>query len=289
MKILHRDNNENRQHYVLSEQIDYELNPKFLYAGIVKPKNNWSETPHDHDFLELLFIKDGLGEILIEDTLYPVKSGDLIIYNAGVTHCETSSTNKPLKFYFVAFENIKIKELEKNHMISSSLPKVFQAGYLSELFSAYFERMLNEISIKSSYYIEIVNCLLRLIVVTTFRVINTTLGTKEELSNSSIIIDEAKKYIDSYFLNDLTVDKIANACFINKYYLVHLFKKKTGMTLYNYIHQKRIDFSKELLLTTEKSITEISDRSGFNNLNYFCRLFKKITGKTPSEFRLNGN
>ena len=64
-----------------------------------------------------------------------------------------------------------------------------------------------------------------------------------------------------------------------------LFKKEFGVTFKNYVIGKRIDVAKNLLTTTDLPINTISDSVGYSNYSYFTRIFKKITGSTPMDFR----
>ncbi|HPU62820.1 MAG TPA: helix-turn-helix transcriptional regulator, partial [Mobilitalea sp.] len=68
-----------------------------------------------------------------------------------------------------------------------------------------------------------------------------------------------------------------------------VYKKKTGISLKNYINEYRIERAKELLLTSDKSISDIAEAVGFDNFSYFSTLFKKVTGLSPKEFKDNHN
>ncbi len=92
-------------------------------------------------------------------------------------------------------------------------------------------------------------------------------------------------YIDEFIYNDISVSQIAEEMGYSEKYIGRLFKEKAGMTIHEYINKKRIEKAEMLLDNTKLSITEISERSGFNNLTYFNRIFKRKIGLTPREFR----
>ncbi len=99
------------------------------------------------------------------------------------------------------------------------------------------------------------------------------------------VIEEIKRYIlDSGNLN-LNLDDIARQFYMNPFYISQLFRKKTGETFMNYITGVRIQKAKELLLTTDRNIYEIAAAVGYENIRYFSDLFRKIEGRTPSDFR----
>lgn len=68
-------------------------------------------------------------------------------------------------------------------------------------------------------------------------------------------------------------------------YLTKLFRRENGMSLSEYIIQKRISLAKKLLVTTSLSVVEISQRTGFSYSSYFVRIFKKKTELTPQQYR----
>lgn len=92
------------------------------------------------------------------------------------------------------------------------------------------------------------------------------------------------KYLGTYFTDDISLKTIADYLKMNPNYIGALFKRETGETFTNYLTKLRIDRAKELLLTTDMSISEICTASGFNDYFYFIKTFKKITGTTPGKF-----
>ena len=94
-----------------------------------------------------------------------------------------------------------------------------------------------------------------------------------------------KAYIESHLSEELDRDTLAAMVYLNADYLSHLFKRDTGSSLINYIIDRRIAHSKELLAKGEMSIRDIAITCGFQNISYFSRQFKKSTGMTPRQFK----
>lgn len=92
-------------------------------------------------------------------------------------------------------------------------------------------------------------------------------------------------YINENYMKELSIKQLSQKFNINSIYLGQLFKSETRELFTNYINKIRVDKAKELLLKTNKNAMEISEIVGYPNANYFYRIFKKITGKSPSEFR----
>ncbi|KGX93830.1 AraC family transcriptional regulator [Pontibacillus halophilus JSM 076056 = DSM 19796] len=108
---------------------------------------------------------------------------------------------------------------------------------------------------------------------------------EEDQLKYSKIVNRAISYINEHLIDDLSLEVIAHHSFVSPSYLSHLFKKEAGISIIQFINQKRIEESKYFLLHTETPISEISTMFQFCNQSYFTSLFKKYTGVTPKEFR----
>ncbi|SFE71602.1 two-component system, response regulator YesN [Paenibacillus catalpae] len=101
----------------------------------------------------------------------------------------------------------------------------------------------------------------------------------------SPIVQKVKAYIDEHLNEELSREQLASIAFVNPAYLSRLFRKETGMVLTDYILKERMDRAAELLSTTDRSISEIADGLSYGNFSYFARLFRKVHGVTPQEYR----
>ena len=98
-------------------------------------------------------------------------------------------------------------------------------------------------------------------------------------------ISLVKSFLDEHYKEKLSLESVASHFFIDKHYLARLFKEHYGVTLVTYLQQVRITHAKRMLRFTDKSIEEIGLECGIGELNYFSRVFKKLEGVSPSEFR----
>ena len=105
-------------------------------------------------------------------------------------------------------------------------------------------------------------------------------NTTDEITD----MENIHQYICEHYTEKILLD---NICFIfgtNKTTLCASFKKRYNSTILNYINNLRIKDAKALLRKNELSVTEISEKLGFNSIHYFCRVFKKTTGQSPKEY-----
>ncbi len=94
-----------------------------------------------------------------------------------------------------------------------------------------------------------------------------------------------KEYLDENYASKITLDMLAERFYINKFYLTRIFKEQFGESVTGYLLQVRITKAKQSLRFTDKPIEEIAHECGMHDANYFSRMFKKVEGVTPGEFR----
>lgn len=102
-------------------------------------------------------------------------------------------------------------------------------------------------------------------------------------------IIEVKAYVRQNLKGSLTVPIAASLVCMSDNYFSHVFKKETGISFIDFVNQERIQRAKELLITTDDKIYEISDQVGISSSNYFGILFKRLTGKSPNDYRESEN
>lgn len=106
-----------------------------------------------------------------------------------------------------------------------------------------------------------------------------------EVSEENEIVHAAKKYVREHLAEDLRVAWVSHSLGVSADYMSHLFKVETGIRFIDYVNHVRTEYACDRLRGTEDKIYEIGEESGFENTNYFIKVFKKYTGMTPSDFR----
>ncbi len=98
-------------------------------------------------------------------------------------------------------------------------------------------------------------------------------------------LQEVKEYLDRHYREKLSLDQLAERFYINKFYLTRIFREQFGISINNYLLQTRITHAKQLLRFTEKTIESVGSECGIEDASYFSRMFRKIEGISPGEFR----
>lgn len=99
------------------------------------------------------------------------------------------------------------------------------------------------------------------------------------------VVDRIKTLIDSSPETDMSLSEIAKTAGISVYYMSHIFKKTTSMTVVEYRNAKRLEKAKQLLSKTEMSVTAIALACGFSSQGYFSERFSASCGEPPSAYR----
>ena len=117
-----------------------------------------------------------------------------------------------------------------------------------------------------------------------------TLDENAPHDKTTLLMANVRKYLQhNYMLTDVSLDSISEILNINSSYLSMLFKKSFGVNFVDYLTDLRIRAAKELLADPLLSTAEVARLAGYENPNYFTRVFKKTTGMTPTEYRRSGS
>ncbi|MFP3155860.1 response regulator [Lachnospiraceae bacterium ZAX-1] len=117
--------------------------------------------------------------------------------------------------------------------------------------------------------------------------LDKTLQKESNSSDTKDVVKMTKRFLEENYQQDITRESVSEAIYLNSDYLNRIFKKETGYTLMNYLQKVRIESAKKYLRETELSISIISQNTGFDTATYFTKIFRKLTGITPKEYREN--
>lgn len=263
---------------------------RLLYVSTSKYEGDWQSILHSHPFSELFYVVSGCGSFVANGEEFPVAENDLVIINPHVEHTEKSGDSDPLVYIVLGIEGLSFSFDQDGHSVNlyqdtSAEKAVRKYNASGTNFYAYLNIMLEEISQKREDYETVCQNLLEVLLICILRNENLTI-VNNSTSNLSRECAQIKNYLDSNYSQSITLDSLAAISHMNKYYLSHAFTKHIGMSPINYLLQKRIAEGKSLLESTTYSIAEISTMLGFSSQSYFSQAFKKATGTTPIQHRI---
>lgn len=219
------------------------------------------------------------------DTIYEAEDGDEAINLISVHHPEIIFTDMRMP------KKDGISLLKWIH--SSDLPSktIVVSGYDD------FEYMRNAIYYKSFDYIlkpidpEILNETLGKAIeewnkqTSEGKIANEHSIKKKEHVEEKNTMQKIEEYLKNHYEEDITLQDIAERFFLNKEYISRKFKQEFNETLTDYLTSIRMDRAKELLENPSLKIYEIAFKIGYQNEKYFSKVFKKVMGVTPNEYR----
>lgn len=243
-------------------------------------------TPYDHQNLNkigrndyyLIYVIKGILKGKNPDGEATIKAGELVVMPPKKWYCIDCYADETVYFFCVHFTGSQAEEKLKKYGISvfPSVNKPSADNQVQKRFKSIFDAFLQE----DEYLSEELSCLLERLFVEIARGIKNKKSEKTPLSKSV-------RYINEYYTTEIRTTNLAkmeNMCMTayNK-----AFKNQFGKSPVNYIISLRMQLAIELLETSDISIKEISFMCGYDDFNYFTRLFKQYVGKTPSEYRKN--
>ena len=111
-------------------------------------------------------------------------------------------------------------------------------------------------------------------------------GTDARECTGAALTRAAKQYIEAHSAEKFSLQALSEALYVNGSYLLRVFKAQTGQTLLAYHNYVRCENAKALLRRDDVSISQAGEQAGFVSSSHFSHIFKKLTGMTPTEYRL---
>ena len=249
-----------------------------LNASSSRYEGDWPSIPHSHAFTELFYVRDGRGEFLLEDKIYPISKDDLIIVNPHINHTEISRGTPPLSYFTIGVEGVCFSFNDQKEY------RIFNCRKKEADLLFYFNSLFQELDKQSEGYEKICNYLLHILILQLQRITDSPfeLITAQHPSKECAYI---KRYLDSNYSENITLDHLSALSHLNKYYLSHEFTKYYGISPMNYLSRKRIDVCKELLENTDYGISDIAHLVGFSSQSYLSQSFRKSCSMTAGTYR----
>lgn len=238
---------------------------------------------------EIMVVTKGTIYLDIDHTKFAVQEGDCILVPPFVTHFGFKATETTTKHYWIHFL-LNTNHIEKYNNSGRCARQHYNEIFLPQLFKI---SEINKIIVLAKQLLdsaEIPNNLLQcnyLLTALLIELSNQYLknATQQKTDKSSQRMEQICNWIKLHAYENITVAQVADKFNISSVYLTRLFQKYQQQSTLDYIHNEKITLAQELLLTTSKSVKEISYQLGFTNDKYFMRLFKKLTNMTPTQYR----
>lgn len=249
-------------------------------VGFMPPQYADTTKRNQIDSYLIAFVLSGEGNLSYNGIEHHLCEGQGLFIDCHKPNLFRCNKKNPWSVLWIHFNGVSASYYYE--LFRSVYGTVFLPHSLSELKKLVYEIMAN--NAHKSVNTEIINAKLITDILTIMIAEPNVIGP---VDNYSAQMKSVMEYIDSHFTENINLDEISTAFYINKYYLTREFKKTYGETIFRHIISRRINYAKELLASTDKSIEEIAHQSGFNDQSNFSRQFKKCEGISALTFRKN--
>lgn len=250
--------------------------------------------PHCHSFYEIYYLVSGERKFFIKDSVYYMQPGDMIIINKHDLHKTTFLEQGKHQRIVITFDEKFLEGLSggvkkgvMEHFRLSKRLRIRQREreYLEQLLARTLaEEKEGGAYSKSLCRMYIYECILYLL--------NCSMENEAPDVIDEILLNDMEKeiqstarYIYHYYDRPLTLKGMAHMAGMSEQYFSKRFKRVTGFGFKEYLTMLRINRSKELLKSSQLSITQIGTRCGFSDGNYFGDVFQKKVGMSPLRYR----
>lgn len=242
--------------------------------------NDNMQSCHYHDYFELYYLESGERYQMLQNQLYLLRAGELILFSPYIMHYSYGQKDVPFKRLILYFRREEVRSQQLLAALQAGNGVYHPSPQDQRVIHRLLESILTEQNSKCSFQAEYQKALLDLLLLTIVRQQKTP-WQQEDTSRISQIIS----YIHTHYPDNITLELLTQQFYVSPYHLCREFKRYTNRTIIEYVNITRIMNAQRMIMETDKSITEIGKDTGFSNITHFNRVFKNTTGTTPSAYR----
>lgn len=260
---------------------DHSDKQQLLYVSSSSYGEDWNGVLHSHECTELFYVTDGEGWLCTDEGACPVRKNQMVLVNPKVRHTERSSVKNQMHYIVLGINNLQFHFGNEKEFLPF---RIFDLSSHTDIILPLLQTILTELEKQKDFHEEICQHYLTILLLQVRRIT----GQYFTVSVPSPIpyeCEKAKAYMENHFREPITLDRLAELTHWDKFYFSHQFSAAYGISPINYLLKQRVEHSRQLLETTDYSITQIAEASGFSSQNYFSQTFKKSTGMSPREYR----
>lgn len=252
---------------------------------------------HCHPEIEITYVKKGSMHYRINNRSFHLKEGDIIFCNSNALHSGEMENQEDCSYIPITFDPKLIYGFFQSTICTRYVDPVIQnlavcavhIDYSEKWHETFRDRMLEVISLdkqKPDFYELDISIRMQLL----WRLLVEHLPHQPVSTTSDFTeyerIRRILSYIEQNYMNQITLDDISEHIHLCESECTRLFKRHMNTTLFSFLQEYRIERSLEYL-NTKESISSIAEKTGFSDSNYYSKVFSKIKGCSPREYRKN--
>ena len=262
---------------------DYLFKAEEKYA---EKSSNESFFLHSHNEYEIYMFLEGDSNCIVENKTYPLSPGDVLIFRRNEMHRVYHNKKTPYKRFIlmispeffkkydcVQYENVfKDISFDESNKISAEIVKtsgIYESIKRLKKYTDCFESQDSPVAAA---------------IVTEILYLIGTVPSFEPPAKGGTVIKEIISYINNNISGDISLERLSEKFFVSKYHLCHSFKKSTGLTIKEYVIQKRLALSAQYS-QSGKTLTEAAAMAGFKDYSAFYRAYVKNNNICPKTLK----
>lgn len=245
-------------------------------------ENQFGCCPNWHDNIEILCMIYGKCEVNLDSAVFYVEEGDAVVVNSGCVHT-LRAVGGAAAYHCVIVDKDFCKFLGFDTNVQHIVEKVHDQ-HINRIFCD----IESEFNRKEQYYLAAIKYLVGEMIVRLYRNYSMPDDHVYENSSKSVMVKKAAVFIDDNCTHSISIDEIAEAVNVSKYYLCRIFKEVMGITMVQFINFRRCKKACRMLERADISISDVAEACGFDNMSYFSKIYKKYMNILPSEHRKTG-
>ena len=233
----------------------------------------------------LIICLDGHGKVRYQEQAQVLRAGQALLLPKGMSHNYQSDNKKPWTIFWVHMDGHLAEQFTSMMFANDEANLIFEVSNMTEVLLE-FEQLLacRQATYQFNNFVLASNILRKIF--SYFISQNQVLLTSDQSQINLQIIDGfLEKNIDS----QVTLEEMAEVSGLSKFHFAKKFQKQTGLSPVRYFLELKIKHACELIDRTQLTIKEVSSRLGYDDPYYFSRLFKKIMGISPKQYRESNN
>ena len=275
------------------EVITNSYGSSFTYTKHAEKTNSKAHLWHYHPEIELVYINGGAGKRQIGSHVSYYNDGDLILIGSNLPHCgftneQTGNTNETviqMKPDFLGNDFFDISEMKNiRNLFDQAKAGIAFGGETKKIIGHKIEAMDGQSQLEK--LLSLLAILNELELSEEFKVLNAEGFSMEMQMQDNDRINTVFNHVKDHFQEAITLDEVAVLVSMTVPSFCRYFKKMTRLTFTEFLNQFRIEQAKRLL-KEDKNVTETCYECGFESLSYFNRIFKKVVGQNPIQFKKN--
>ncbi len=246
-------------------------------------------THHLHTYYELYYLVQGSCRFFVNDRLYDFRPGDMLMIPPGTIHYTRylAGASRRIAVYFRK-EDLEVQELFgqirfAERFRSACIMQVSDS--LREELTAHFLAVTQEAALDDAFTQARLRLLLMDLLLWCVRFCSFPEELPQAIHTTDQAIVRAARYISLHYKDNITSAMIAGEAGFSPNYFSRRFREATGMGIHDYLVLTRLRNAEHLLVSTDRSVTEIALSCGFSDSGYFKDAFRRIYGMSPTAYR----